>query len=71
MESKILIALILDKEKDAITVKDMLNYVVDNAKDGGDVLHYFDEEVADKLLSIGDLRVLNGKIFTCWFNCEK
>lgn len=59
MESKILIALILDKEKDAITVKDMLNYVVDNAKDGGDVLHYFDEEVADKLLSIGDLRVLN------------
>lgn len=59
MESKILIALILDKEKDAITVKNILNYVVDNAKDSGDVLHYFDEEVADKLLSIGALRVLN------------
>lgn len=59
MESKILIALVLDKEKDAITVKNMLNEVVNTSKDDGDVLHYFDEEVADKLLSIGALRVLN------------
>lgn len=57
MESKILIALILDKEKDAITVKNMLNEVVNTSKNDGDVLHYFDEEVADKLLSIGALRV--------------
>lgn len=59
MESKILIALVLDKEKDAITVKNMLNEVVNTSKDSGDVLHYFDEEVADKLLSIGALRVLS------------
>lgn len=59
MESKILIALVLDKEKDAITIKNMLNEVVNTAKDDGDVLHYFDEEVSDKLLSIGALRVLN------------
>ena len=59
MDKKILIALVLDKEKDAITVKNMLDDVADNARSGEDVLHYFDNEAADKLLSIGALRVLN------------
>ena len=59
MDKKILIALVLDKEKDAITVKNMLDDVADNARSGEDVLHYFDNEAADKLLSVGALRVLN------------
>ena len=59
MDKKILIALVLDKEKDAITIKNMLDDVADNARGGEDVLHYFDNEAADKLLSVGALRVLN------------
>ena len=60
MDKKILIALVLDKEKDAITVKNMLDDVADNARSGEDVLHYFDNEAADNIVLPPSLNTLRG-----------